>query len=550
MASTITSIGTFKTFNKNTDTRRDIHLSGKKITDISMIPTDITWDTIVLDNTLVRKIPSDLSCNKLVIDDNPFIKSVETVATDIVIIKCYSLKKIVAPNCISLNIALSPAINSIPVNEYSLLQITGNENTEMIVPNLKGIVSKSIRFENAVISCDVRALKNVFIEGCTLTKQNTKINSGDNIYIYSSNANNIIVDCNSFTIGNCFISNISKKSSFKNFKSTTSVRKCNFSYDFLIGRTLNSCIIEDDRKNKHFPENITIKQKIVSFGLIPPKKITIEEYSNIRFDDNWDMIYNTKKVNTYGNMTISAICAKTLSGITSIGDVNIYNNSDSVLHISLNTLICSSLNIEGKIKLDLPKNYIVGNIIYNIATFDIVPKSVNWGDCVIDIFKYTDEYDIPLENFPIPGVKGFTICDGILSFYTHKKNIDRRTCYACSMSHCYNKYVIKDTLSSDRKIFAHGLTFKDAISSIERKKDSYFRYDTDIKAQYSKIPKDMPLEKDFCIKMYRDLTGACSGGVSMFLSRFKELNKTYNINDIVEMTKGEYGHQRFVDAFK
>ncbi len=549
MNSYIRSTKAFKNFDSKKDLRRDIYLVGKIITDISMIPTDVEWDNIYIEKTLVKSIPSGLSCNKLVIDDNPFITSIETTANDVVVSKCYCLKKIVAPNCISLSIHCCPSIKSIPINDYRLLEIKGNRNAQITIPSINKISAKYIRFENAIISSNVSVAVNAYIENCIFTKKNVSISAGDNIYLYNSSVNNATVSCESFTIGECLIGSISKKSSFKNFECTINRKKCDFSYDFLIGRTLDICKIVETRKDIHFPENLSIRRSITSFGMIPPKKITIDEYSDIRFDDNWDMICNTKKVNTYGNVAISAVCAKTLSGITSVGGVNIYNNSDNVLHISLNTLICSSLTVEGKIKLDLPKNYIVG-YIYNISTFDTVPKMVNWGNCVIDNFKYTDEYDIPLENFPIPGVKGFTIHDGTLSFYTHKKNIGRRTCYVCSMSHCYNKYVIKDTLPSNKNIFAHGLTFKNTISSIERKKDSYFRYDTEFKAQYSKIPKDMPLEKDFCIKMYRDLTGACSGGVSMFLSRFKELNKTYTINDIVEMTKGEYGHQRFVDAFK
>jgi hypothetical protein len=550
MNSYIKSTKVFKNFDSKKDLRRDIYLVGKIITDISMIPTDVEWDNIYIEKTLVKSIPSGLSCNKLVIDDNPFITSIETTAKEVVVSKCYCLKKIVAPNCISLSIHCCPSIKTIPINDYRLLEIKGNRNAQINVPNINSISAKYIRFENAIISSNVSVAVNAYIENCTFTKKNVSISAGDNIYLYNSSVNNATLSCESITIGECLIGNISKKSSFKNFECTINRKKCDFSYDFLIGRTLDICKIIESRKDIHFPENLSIRCSITSIGMIPPKRITIEEFTNITLDSYWDNIYNTKNIKAYGHMNISAACAKNVKDIISIGEVKITNSDDTVLDVSLDTLICTALHVDDKIKLSIPENHIIGSLIAYNDTFDTNPKKIYWYGCDIYSFRYDDEYDVTLTNFPIPNIKGFTIYDGILSFYTHKKNIGRRTCYVCSMSHCYNKYVIKDTLPSNKKIFAHGLTFKNTISSIERKKDSYFRNATEIKSQYTKIPKDMPLEKDFCIKMYRDLTGGCSGGVSMFLSRFKELNKTYTINDIVDMTKGEYGHQRFVDAFK
>ena len=463
MNSYIRSTKVFKNFDSKKDFRRDIYLVGKIITDISMIPTDVEWDNIYIEKTLVKNIPSGLSCNRLVIDDNPFITSIETTAKDVVVSKCYCLKKIVAPNCISLSIHCCPSIKTIPINDYRLLEIKGNRNAQITVPNINNISAKYIQFENAIISSNVSVTVDARIENCTFTKKNVSISAGDNIYLYNSSVNNATVSCKDLSIGECLIGNISKKSSFKNFECTINRKKCDFSYDFLIGRTLDICKIIEIRKDVHFPENLYIRHSITSFGMIPPKKITIEEFSNISLDSYWDNIYNTKNIKAYGNMYISATCAKNVKDIISIGEVKITNNDDAVLDVSLNTLICTALCVDDKIKLNIPENHIIGNLaVYNDTFVNTIPR-IYWYGCDIYTFRYTDKYDVTLTNFPIPDIKGFTIYDGILSFYTHKKNIGERTCYVCSMSHCYNKYVIKDTLPSGEKIFAHGLTFKNTI---------------------------------------------------------------------------------------
>ena len=48
---------------------------------------------------------------------------------------------------------------------------------------------------------------------------------------------------------------------------------------------------------------------------------------------------------------------------------------------------------------------------------------------------------------------------------------------------------------------------------------------------------------------YRCVTGACSGGVSEFLKRTNQKEK-YSIQEIIDITKGEYGNETFAEFFK
>ncbi len=50
--------------------------------------------------------------------------------------------------------------------------------------------------------------------------------------------------------------------------------------------------------------------------------------------------------------------------------------------------------------------------------------------------------------------------------------------------------------------------------------------------------------------MYRVVTGACQYGVSRFLEDNKVEEKDYTINEILEMTKGQYGYKTISDFFK
>lgn len=49
--------------------------------------------------------------------------------------------------------------------------------------------------------------------------------------------------------------------------------------------------------------------------------------------------------------------------------------------------------------------------------------------------------------------------------------------------------------------------------------------------------------------MFRVITGACSGGTQQFLESHKIEERPYSIEEIINLTKGQYGHNIFVEFF-
>jgi hypothetical protein len=49
--------------------------------------------------------------------------------------------------------------------------------------------------------------------------------------------------------------------------------------------------------------------------------------------------------------------------------------------------------------------------------------------------------------------------------------------------------------------------------------------------------------------IYRMITGACQYGTASFMSRYK-LKKSYTLAEIIEATKGAYGHERFIEVVR
>ena len=70
--------------------------------------------------------------------------------------------------------------------------------------------------------------------------------------------------------------------------------------------------------------------------------------------------------------------------------------------------------------------------------------------------------------------------------------------------------------------------------------------------QYRDIDRDKPMMLAEATTMYRIITGACSQGTQRFIdAQGDSLKETYTVNEIIELTKGQYGgnaFRRFVEG--
>ena len=575
----IRSIKQLEKFDKTKDTRRNIEL--KKVSDdITKIPTDVDWDNIEISHSIAKTIPANLSCKRIRIEDNRVITTINTNAKIVVVSKCYSLKKIIAPNCHTLVIDSCDNVTSIPENNYIMFSYFGGNSRAVPIP--KNSTIEKITVHKAIIKKDIVVTDSVCLKDCVLDKKNLSI-SGKHVYIdkVKNTDSTVTISCaDEFYITDSDI-NISKKSSFKNIIISNNLKKNTMSYDFISGRTLDSCAIVTARNGVSFPENLTINKTVKSIGLIAPKNIKINDFANICVDKNWTHIPGHTKKSVYNSVTVSYECAGSMKNIIATETVNIDITNSINKKIKLNTLICNHLSINSnpydpEVEIEIPKEHIImsrdgmSSVLKNtyykcdgkkINMYDGEFKKIIWNDHEFLHFDINKIYDIPLENFLIPNIKGISIIDGISTFFTNKRVVNNRTFYinnVCnSDKHIYvrtydTKYAISEVQPDNSVINTHGHSYRDAIDSLERKKNYHYKYNCgSIIDKYKSIPKDMPLEKDFCIKMYRDLTGACAAGVDQFIRHdVKNVEKTYTINDIIEMTKNKYGHDRFVRAFE
>lgn len=186
-----------------------------------------------------------------------------------------------------------------------------------------------------------------------------------------------------------------------------------------------------------------------------------------------------------------------------------------------NLTVGGSLNLRGTQITSLPDNLTVGGSIYNDLTQITNP----------------DNYRRPQDGDYVPG--RYLYADGIL---THVKG--------CKQVQGYTYYIgkIKDhNVVSDGTHYAHCETLRDGIA------DLAFKAAQDRGAdQYKGLTLDSLVQAEDAITMYRIITGACRAGTERFvdgLGGLENLKEAYTVREIMDMTQGRYGAERFREFF-
>lgn len=93
-------------------------------------------------------------------------------------------------------------------------------------------------------------------------------------------------------------------------------------------------------------------------------------------------------------------------------------------------------------------------------------------------------------------------------------------------------------------IYSHGSTIKEAKESL------IYKIGKRDKSAYDKFTLENVLSKEEAIKMYRVITGACEAGTRHFIENLTTVKDEYSVNEIIELTKGQYGNEQLVEFFK
>ena len=130
----------------------------------------------------------------------------------------------------------------------------------------------------------------------------------------------------------------------------------------------------------------------------------------------------------------------------------------------------------------------------------------------------------------------YLYADGILTHIKRKKRIGAYTYYIGKIP--------GDNVIFDGQNYAHCKTFRDGVIDLNFKAASERGSD-----QYNELTLDSVVKYEDARVMYRIITGACQAGTQHFIDGLKEIKDEYTVREIIELTKGQYGHETFARFF-
>ena len=135
----------------------------------------------------------------------------------------------------------------------------------------------------------------------------------------------------------------------------------------------------------------------------------------------------------------------------------------------------------------------------------------------------------------VPGKYLYT--DGIMTHIKKKKKIGEYTLFVGKIP--------GHNVVFDGKNYAHCRNFRDGVG------DLLFKSAADRGAdQYRGVSLDDSFTVEELKTMYRVITGACKAGTEFFVNSLKDLKDEYTVREAIEMTKGQYGAERFQAFFE
>lgn len=132
----------------------------------------------------------------------------------------------------------------------------------------------------------------------------------------------------------------------------------------------------------------------------------------------------------------------------------------------------------------------------------------------------------------------YLYCDGILTHVKKKKTVNGYTYFLGKIP---GKNVV-----FDGRNYAHCGDWREGI------RDLLFKSANDRGAdQYKNISIDEEMSVNNLVTMYRVITGACRQGAQSFVDSLGDrLKEKYTVREVIELTKGQYGGERFEAFFK
>ena len=200
-----------------------------------------------------------------------------------------------------------------------------------------------------------------------------------------------------------------------------------------------------------------------------------------------------------------------------------------------------SLNLNGTLITSLPDNLTVGGSLYlnGCTSLKSLPDNLTVGGSLY-LGGCTSLESQKIKKLKdgdyVPG--RYLYADGILTHVKRRKAVNGITYYQGKIP---NRNVVYDG-----KNYAHCKDFRTGIA------DLIFKSAKERGAgQYRQDPLDKPFTVPELATRYRVITGACQQGTQAFIDSFGDrLKERYTIREVMELTKGHYGAERFAEFYE
>jgi len=217
-----------------------------------------------------------------------------------------------------------------------------------------------------------------------------------------------------------------------------------------------------------------------------------------------------------GWLDLSGAQIKTLPDNLTVGGT-LYLHGTQIETLPDNLTVGGSLDLSGTQIKTLPDNLTVGGFIFSSNLDTNKAKRLKHG-VVTDKYVYAD------------------------NILTHIKTIKKINDFTLYIS------PYKTAVARKGNTFAHGDSIREAIQDLTFKLAKRELAKRDIE-DYRSLSLESELTYEEAVMMYRVITGSCRYGVNQFIEENSIEEKNYTVGEILELTHGQYGHERLKDFF-
>ena len=267
-----------------------------------------------------------------------------------------------------------------------------------------------------------------------------------------------------------------------------------------------------------------------------------EEYKTLTKVTGGLSIYSSAKLDALtsvgGGLSIHSSAKLDAPALTSVGGgLSIYSSAK----LDALTSVGGDLSIYSSAKLDALTSVGGDLSIHSSAKLDAPALTSVGGD--LSIYS---KGALTAGRLYCGGYDKFRVIDGIGCVVLSEKKQDNVTVLMCRRSEIKNQKVIGEKFYVAQKGSdnAHGKTIAEAIQELQ------FKIGPRDVERYRNMPRDTKKSPSEWALVYRMVTGACQYGVARFIEAQGKLKQSYTLTEILALTRGQYGHDRFAEIVK